>query len=182
MCVNAQTATYIWFSIDGLEFPLEEATMPSNPLPRVLCVEDDEDAAEMLTLLMKSQGIEVSCAPSAAEAWVKIRAESFELLVLDVWLPGLGGFEFCRQLREFGFIAPILFYSGASTKLDREKGIAAGANAYLLKPDIEGLIETVVALIVKPKQVGTTARVGKRRRLAASALSSLFLAVIRVLN
>jgi DNA-binding response OmpR family regulator len=156
--------------------------MPSNSLPRVLCVEDDEDAAEMMNLLMKSHGIEVSCEPSAAAAWVKIKAESFDLLVLDVWLPGLGGFEFCRQLREFGFIPPILFYSGASTNLDKEKGIAAGADAYLLKPDIEGLIETVVALIVKPRQARTTARVGKQRRSAASALSSLFLAVIPVLE
>ena len=153
--------------------------MPSNPPPRVLCVDDDEDAAEMMNLLMKSHGIEVSCAPSAAEAWLKVKAESFDLVVLDVWLPRLGGLEFCRQLRGSGFSAPILFYSGAATNLDKEKGIAAGADAYLLKPDIEGLIETVVAFVAKPKQTATTARagttagVGKRRRSAANVLAGL---------
>lgn len=123
--------------------------MPSNTLHRVLFVDDDEDAGEMLSLLLKSHRIEVTCVQSAADAWLKIRAERFDLFMLDAWLPLLDGFEFCRQIRESGSNTPILFYSGAAYDSDKQKGIAAGANAYVTKPDLEGLIETTVDLIAK---------------------------------
>ena len=121
--------------------------MPVKSSFRLLCVDDDRDAAEMVRLLLKSHGIEVSCAQSAAEAWSKIRAKRFDLLMLDVWLPRLGGFEFCRQLRDAGCTTPILFYSGAAGASDRQKAFAVGANAYVTKPDIYGLIEAVLDLI-----------------------------------
>ena len=78
--------------------------MPTLKIPRsrqVLCVDDDEDACEMLSLLLKSHRIDATCARSAAEAWLKIKAECFDLYLLDAWLPHLDGFEFCRQIREF---------------------------------------------------------------------------------
>jgi CheY-like chemotaxis protein len=132
--------------------------MPSDTLSRVLCVDDDEDAGEMLSFLLKSQRIEVTCTRSAAEAWVKIKAECFDLYLLDGWLPHLDGFEFCRQLREFDAHTPILFYSGAAFDADKQKGIAAGANAYVIKPDVEGLIEAMVDLIAKAKAGDVAAR------------------------
>lgn len=125
--------------------------MPTTTLSRVLCVDDDEDAGEMLNLLLKSHGIEVTCARSAAEAWLKIKVECFDLYLLDAWLPQLDGFEFCRQIRESDSNTPVLFYSGAAYDADKQKGIAAGANAYVTKPDVEGLIETTVDLIAKAK-------------------------------
>ena len=137
--------------------------MPSiNPF-RVLCVDDDRDACEMLTLLLKMQEIEVSCASSAAEAWPKIRAESFDLYLLDGWLPKLDGFEFCRQIRESDSHTPIVFYSGAGYEADKQMGFAAGANAYVTKPDVEGLIEATVELVAK----------GRAERVAASSISKL---------
>jgi len=69
---------------------------------RVLCVDDDLDACEMLRVLLKSYGIDATCAQSAAEAWPLIKAEYFNLYLLDAWLPNLDGFEFCRQIRAFG--------------------------------------------------------------------------------
>ena len=148
--------------------------MPSDTLSRVLCVDDDEDAGEMLSSLLKSQRIEVTCARSAAEAWLKIKAECFDLYLLDCWLPHLDGFEFCQQLREFDSHTPILFYSGAAYDADKLKGIAAGANAYVVKPDIEGLIETMVDLIAKAKAGHAAARwVGKERRPAEKRLCAV---------
>jgi len=135
----------------SMNSPIEEATMPTTTLSRVLCVDDDEDAGEMLNLLLKSHGIEVTCARSAAEAWLKIKVECFDLYLLDAWLPQLDGFEFCRQIRESDSNTPVLFYSGAAYDADKQKGIAAGANAYVTKPDVEGLIETTVDLIAKAK-------------------------------
>jgi two-component system response regulator TrcR len=124
--------------------------MPST-VSRVLCVDDDLDACEMLSLLLKSQRIEVTCAQSAAEAWLKIKAECFDLYLLDAWLPKLDGFEFCRQIRQLDSKTPILFYSGAAYDADKQKGFAAGANAYVTKPDLEGLIETTMNLIAKAR-------------------------------
>jgi DNA-binding response OmpR family regulator len=149
--------------------------MPSTTLSRVLCVDDDLDACELLSLLLKPQRIDVTCAQSAAEAWRLIKAQCFDLYLLDGWLPQLDGFEFCRQIREFDSKTPILFYSGAAYDADKQKGIAAGANAYVSKPDVEGLIETVVALIAKAKAADVPTRlVVNQRRPAERSLSAQF--------
>ncbi len=121
--------------------------MPSYTLYRVLCVEDDDDACEMLCLLLKPHGVEVIGARSVAEARLKMKHERFDLYLLDGWLPELSGFEFCSQIREADSITPIVFYSGAAYDTDKRTGIAAGANAYVVKPDIKGLIETTLSLI-----------------------------------
>ena len=141
--------------------------MPSDThtRSRVLCVDDDLEACEMLSVLLKSHRIEVTCAQSAAEAWPLIRAESFDLYLLDAWLPNLDGFEFCRQIRALDSSTPILFYSGAAYDVDKLKGIAAGANAYVTKPDVEGLIETISNLIAKARADDVVARwVSNERR------------------
>jgi DNA-binding response OmpR family regulator len=123
--------------------------MLPNNRSRVLCVDDDEDACEMLSELLSSFGIDATCARSAAAAWPLIKTERFHLFLLDAWLPGLDGFQFCRQLREFDSKTPILFYSGAAYDADKRKGIAAGATAYVAKPDVDGLISTMLELIAK---------------------------------
>ena len=152
--------------------------MPSNTRSRVLCVDDDEDACEMLSLLLKSHRIDATCVRSAAEAWLKIKAERFDLYLLDAWLPHLDGFEFCRQIREFDSNTPILFYSGAAYDADKQKGIAAGANAYVTKPDVEGLIETMVDLIAKAKADDVAARwVSNQLHPAEKSLSAQFFSV-----
>ena len=132
--------------------------MPSQTRSRVLCVDDDEDACEMLSVLMKSYGIDATCAQSAGDAWLKIKAECFDLYLLDVWLPRIDGFEFCREIRKSDSTTPIVFYSGAAYDADRQKGIAAGANAYVAKPDIDRLLETMVDLIAKAKADYAAAR------------------------
>lgn len=152
--------------------------MPSNTLPRVLCVDDDEDACEMLSLLLNSYRIDATCVRSASEAWPLIKAECFDLYLLDAWLPQLDGFEFCRQIREFDSNTPILFYSGAAYDADKQKGIAAGANAYVTKPDVESLIETMVNLIAKAKAHDVAARwVGNQLPPAENSLSAQFFSV-----
>lgn len=128
------------------------------PHSRVLCVDDDRDACEMLSELLKLSGIKCLCASSAEEAQRFIDIQRFDLYVLDAWLPGLDGFEFCRQLRTVDSTTPILFYSGAAYDSDKQKGIAAGANAYLVKPDVESLIETMSSLIAEARIVAMKPR------------------------
>jgi DNA-binding response OmpR family regulator len=114
--------------------------MPSNPRAQVLCVDDDEDSREMLSTLLKFWRIETKAVGTAAEALSLIQAERFDLYLLDVWLPDLDGFELCRRMRDFDPHTPILFYSGAAFDVDKKQGIDAGANAYVIKPDVAGLL------------------------------------------
>ena len=149
--------------------------MPSNTRSRVLCVDDDEDACEMLSVLMKAYDIDATCVRSAAEVWSLIKAESFDLYMLDGWLPKLDGFELCRQIRESDPKTPILFYSGAAYDADKQKGIAAGANAYVTKPDLDGLIETMKGLLAKAAAENVAPRwVNSPSRPAEHWLSSQF--------
>jgi CheY-like chemotaxis protein len=125
--------------------------MPTLKRSRLLFVDDDEEACEMLSLLMCLCGIDATCAKSAVEARALIREQCFDLFVLDGWLPGMDGFELCRQIREVDSDTPILFYSGAAYDTDKQKGIAAGANAYIAKPDVEGLLKTIAELTAQAR-------------------------------
>lgn len=129
--------------------------MQSSPRSRILCVDDDEDACEMLSVLLSSYGIDTTCTQSAIDAWPLIKNKCFDLYLLDGWLPRTDGFEFCRQIREFDSKTPIVFYSGAAYEADKQKGFAAGANAYVTKPDVDGLIKTLKRLIAEARVENT---------------------------
>ena len=74
--------------------------------------------------------------------------ESFDLYLIDNWMPGASGIELCRWLRIFDSDTPILFFSGAAYDQDKQTALAAGAQGYLTKPaEIEKLVEEVSRLI-----------------------------------
>jgi DNA-binding response OmpR family regulator len=115
--------------------------------PRVLCVDDDEDSREMLTALLRLALIEVKTVGTAVQALSSMQTERFDLCVLDAWLPDLDGFELCRRMRAVDRETPILFFSGAAHEADRKKGIDAGANAYVVKPEIDSLVQTITQFV-----------------------------------
>ena len=117
--------------------------MPPKTRLRVLCVDDDEDSRVMLTTLLKLAFIEAKAVGTGAEALSSIQAEPFDLYMLDSRLPDVDGFELCRRLRAMDPHAPILFFSGAAFEADKKKGIEAGANAYVIKPDLDGLVSSI---------------------------------------
>ena len=117
--------------------------MPSNLLARVLCVDDDEDSRMMLITLLKYALIEAKAVGTAAQAMSSIQTERFDLYLLDSRLPDLDGFDLCRRIRDFDPETPILFFSGAACDADKERGIEAGANAYVIKPDLDGLLGSI---------------------------------------
>jgi len=123
--------------------------MLSNPRPRILCVDDDDDCRVMLSTLLGIQSIEAKTVGTAAAALSSIERERFDLVLLDVRLPDLDGFELCRRMRDFDPNTPILFFSGAGFEADKKKGIEAGANAYVIKPDLEGLLGNLKQLIAQ---------------------------------
>jgi two-component system, OmpR family, response regulator len=117
--------------------------VPSKPLPRVLCVEDDEDSRVMLIALLRHALIEAQAVGTAVQAISSIQTERFDLYLLDSRLPGVDGFDLCRRIRDFDPDTPILFFSGAAYEADKKRGIEAGANAYVIKPDFDGLLGTI---------------------------------------
>ncbi|MCA1638403.1 MAG: response regulator [Acidobacteria bacterium] len=109
---------------------------------RILCA-DDEDTCELLTTTLGFSNIEVKSAHTVADAWRLAQTEPFDLYLLETRLPDGDGFDLCRRLRQFAPRAPIVFYSTAAYPIDRQKGLAAGANDYLTKPYLGDLAVTI---------------------------------------
>lgn len=109
-------------------------TTPSPPL-RVLLVEDDLDVAAGIGDYLAAHGLQVDFAGSGREAWSRVLADRFDLLLLDVNLPDGDGYALCRQLKDaLGLQQPVVFLT-ASSELDaRLRGFDAGAVDYITKP------------------------------------------------
>jgi DNA-binding response OmpR family regulator len=114
---------------------------------RVLYADDDEDAGLMLSTLLNLSNIEVQTVKSVVEALRVAHSKSFDLYLLDTRFPDGSGFELCRRLREFNSSTPIVFYSGEGFEKDKAKGLAAGANAYLVKPNCDHIAPIILRLI-----------------------------------
>ena len=122
--------------------------MKSPVLLSALCIEDDDDTRELLGIYLRALGLEVELAANADEARRCSQTKDFDLYLLDSWLPDIDGYDLCRQVREHTRRSTrILFFSGAAREVDRQKGIDAGANAYIFKPNFAELIETLSNLI-----------------------------------
>jgi DNA-binding response OmpR family regulator len=116
--------------------------------PRVLFIEDDADTRDLVSFALTRENFEVVVAADGEEALLSARAMSFELYLIDNWLPGESGVDFCRRLRQFDPNTPILFYSGAAYEQDKRAALAAGAQGYLTKPmQIEQLVQEITHLI-----------------------------------
>jgi DNA-binding response OmpR family regulator len=114
---------------------------------RILCVDDNEDAGFMLRRLLEMEGYEARNVESAGEALEMSREEPFNLYVIDWWFAEGSGTHLCRKIREFTSHIPIIVYSGATRESDRQEALRAGASAFVAKPDIEELLETIEDLL-----------------------------------
>lgn len=114
---------------------------------RILCVDDNKDTREMMSVLLDLYGYEAVVPASVSGALESARSGGLALCILDHWITELNGIELCQQIREFDSETPIMFYSGAGYKTDIQKGLAAGAQAYLIKPDFDHLKPTIDRLI-----------------------------------
>lgn len=125
--------------------------MPS-PKARILCTEDDPDTRDLIKLVLGGEGYEVITTDSAEQALRLVQLESFDLYLIDNWMPGLSGDELTRKIREYDSETPILFYSGAAQDSDKESARASGAQGYLVKPaGVDELIDEVARLIAEAK-------------------------------
>jgi CheY-like chemotaxis protein len=110
-------------------------------------VDDHHDTSEMLELLLSKEDYEVETAGTMERACRLAEQKSFDLYVLDRRLPDATGLELCERLQQLTPNVPCIFYSGDAYELHRREAIAAGAAAYVAKPDIDGLIDAVQKLL-----------------------------------
>ena len=114
---------------------------------RILCIDDHEDTSEMLKLLLVQEDYEVMTAVTLQEGLRLAMSQEFDLYVFDKHLPDGSGLELCAKLNEVTPGVPCLFYTGDAYDIHRSEALAAGADAYVAKPDIDGLIESVRKLL-----------------------------------
>jgi len=133
----------------------KEKTMKKTEHSRVLYADDNDDACLMVSILLGFSDIETITANTVAEAWRLSQCEHFDLYLLDVKFPVGCGLELCRKLRDFASDTPIIFYSGKAFDTDKQKGLAAGANAYLTKPYIDNLSDRIIQAIRLSKRIQT---------------------------
>jgi len=108
--------------------------MSKTPMKQFLVVEDNYDIANLVSMHLKDLGAEVQLASDGNVGLSMAQKKSFDLIILDLMLPGIDGLEICRRLRGTDNNTPILMLTAKSAELDRIVGLEMGADDYLPKP------------------------------------------------
>jgi DNA-binding response OmpR family regulator len=118
---------------------------------KILIVEDELTLQETLAFNLKKQGYLVECANDGPSAIVKAKQYQPDMIMLDIMLPGMDGFEVCRILRK-DMLVPILMLTARDDEIDRVVGLEVGADDYLTKPfSMRELIARIKALLRRAK-------------------------------
>ena len=122
----------------------------------VLCVDDHHDTSEMLKMLLSEEDYEVHTAATVEGACKMAEESQYDLYVLDKRLPDGTGTELCETLLKITPDVPCIFYTGDAYEIHRREAFAAGAAAFVAKPDIEGLINAVHQLLSEKECAAAT--------------------------
>jgi DNA-binding response OmpR family regulator len=120
---------------------------------RILLADDEEDIKTVVTMFLESQGYEVLTAFDGLDALEKTRTEKPDLILLDIMMPVLDGYEVCKRLKEDATMSniPILILSAAAHVESVDRGLKAGAKDYIVKPfEPEKLLEKIEQVIGRP--------------------------------
>src|SRR5262245_36764614 len=120
---------------------------------KVLIVEDEEDLLRGLAINLAREGYLVLKAATPAEARMRAAVERPDLILLDVMLPGMNGFDLCRELRREGVFAPVIMLTAKSDVSDRVAGLESGADDYVTKPF--SLPELLARIRARLRRTGT---------------------------
>lgn len=101
---------------------------------KILIIEDNEDLARLLELHLRDLSYEVTLSFEGPAGLAKAESGDYDLIILDIMLPGLDGLEICRRLRNRSAYTPILMLTSKSSELDRVLGLEMGADDYVVKP------------------------------------------------
>ena len=119
-----------------------------DQIPQVLVVDDEPNIRELVEVALKFHGCSVTTAATGHEALREAVDSRPDLIVLDVMLPDLDGFEVCRRLRALGNEVPVIFLTARDTSSDTVTGLAIGGDDYVTKPfSVEALVARVRAVL-----------------------------------
>lgn len=136
-----------------------------DPLPRILVVEDDPGMRMLILRVLQSNGYAVRGAQDGREMWEAFGASPFDLVILDVMLPGTNGLDLCRDLRATSQV-PVIMVSARGEELDRVLGLELGADDYVAKPfGQKELLARVRAVLRRGTSVGVRAGAEPRREM-----------------
>jgi len=117
---------------------------------RILVVEDEESLLKLETILLTVKGYEVIGCISGTDALLRLEREHIDLVLLDIMLPDIDGFEVCRRIKHDSKTShvPVVMLTAKKSQADQERGAACGADAYMTKPFKSAvIIETIENLI-----------------------------------
>ena len=130
---------------------MSQVRPPAQPA-RLLVVEDDDTIRETVCEAMEMEGFQVTAATNGQSAWDLLNRHRYDLVVLDLMLPGINGLDLCRQLRQGNEGPLVLVVSARDTETDRVLGLEVGADDYLVKPF--GMRELVARCRALLRQIG----------------------------
>lgn len=114
---------------------------------RILVIEDEDEIADFLVRGLREEGFAVERAADGEEGWHQLKSSTWDVVLLDWWLPGSDGLSLLRRLRQLGDATPVLFLTARDAVSDRVRGLDSGADDYLCKPfSFEELLARVRAL------------------------------------
>ena len=135
-------------------------------IPKVLVVDDEPNIRELVEVALKFHGCAVAVSASGKEALHQVEAYQPDLMILDVMLPDMDGFEVCRTLRAEGNGVPVIFLTARDTTSDTIRGLTLGGDDYVTKPfSVEALVARVRAVLRR-----TTRTPGDDGQLGGAAL------------
>lgn len=133
---------------------------------KVLVIEDNRDIAHLVALHLGDLDIAVDQVFRGDDGLLKAKNERYDLIILDLMLPGVDGIEVCRQIRSEAYYVPILMLTAKSSELDRVLGLEIGADDYLTKPfSIRELIARVKAIFRRVDAMGDTRATEKTEKI-----------------
>jgi two-component system, OmpR family, response regulator len=131
-----------------------------DQIPQVLVVDDEPNIRELVQVALKFHGCSVTTAGTGKDALRQAEADRPDLIVLDVMLPDMDGFEVCRRLRASGNEVPVIFLTARDTSSDTVTGLALGGDDYVTKPfSVEALVARVRAVL---RRASRTAQGGQQ--------------------
>ncbi|MCB0414284.1 MAG: response regulator transcription factor [Bdellovibrionales bacterium] len=144
-------------------------------MSKILIVEDDKVISDGLKQALESEGYQVACAFDGDAGLYKIKTESPDLVILDIMMPNMNGFEVTTEVRRSGDSIPIMVLSARVESQDKVRGLDLGADDYISKPfDLDELLARVRRLIKKQHAVnecfGDFEYIWKNRTLCQSGL------------
>jgi two-component system phosphate regulon response regulator OmpR len=135
--------------------PVPVPVPPADDAPHLLVVDDDRRIRDLLSRFLSSEGYRITTADSAAAARAKLSSLSFDLLILDVMMPGETGFEFARTIRQASSV-PILMLTARDAAESRITGLEIGADDYVSKPFEPRELSLRIAAILKRAKPAAT--------------------------